>query len=333
MPRIDIDAIADEWDQVEDLRIPRSRRGAGSYSQAARDRIERHDTGRVVGVDKGHVQVLFDGEEVTARYAGSMRGTQVAVGDVVRVRPPRHESDVARVVHRLERTTVLTRTGDDTDDDERVVVANADQVAVVVAADNLDAGVGFLDRVMVAASAGGLDAVVVVNRIDLAPAGADVGAVMRRYGGLGTAVHATDALRGTGIDGLERDLAGCWTAFAGHSGVGKTTLFNHLVPEAEREVGDLGPRGGRHTTTASRAMHVPALDAWLVDTPGVRSFGLGVVAPDELAAHFPELARLDCALEDCLHDGEPGCRLDDDVVDPSRLASYRRLLAGLRGQV
>ncbi len=142
----------------------------------------------------------------------------------------------------------------------------------------------------------------------------------------------TSAATGEGIDELAEALAGAWTAFTGHSGVGKSSLFNVLVPEADRDIGELGRRGGRHTTVASRAMPVPDVDAWLVDTPGVRAFGLGAITAVELAQHVPELAGLDCAMDDCLHDGEPGCRIDRAEIHPARLASYRRLLAAVRGE-
>ncbi len=334
MPRIDIEALEDEWED-DDARP--ARRGR-ELSVAARARIEELEAARVVAVDRGRVTVLFEGGTVDASLAGTMRGTKTVVGDRVRVRPPKHDQDLPRIVEVLARETVLTRTGDDAQDDERLLVANADQVVVVLAADHLDTGVRFLDRVMVAASAGGLDTTVCVNRVDLVddrdgPAGRQhVAATMARYEGLGVEAVVTSAKSGEGIDALEELLAGAWSAFAGHSGVGKSSLFNRIVPDAQREVGEMGPRGGRHTTTASRAMQVPALDAWLVDTPGVRSFGLGAMEPRQLARHFPELARLSCAHDDCIHDGEPGCALDEAAVDPDRLASYRRLLASLRGE-
>ena len=331
MRRIDIEALEDEWEE-EVGRQGRPPGGDVVYSPEARERIAEHDTARVVGVDRGHVDVLFQDELQTARYAGSMRGRKVVVGDRVRVRPSRHETDVPRVMERLDRTTVLQRTGDDTDADERVVVANADQVAVVLPADRLTPSLGFLDRVQVAASVGGLDTLVVVNRVDLATDDPMVDEVAARYDGLGFPVVLTSARTGEGLEELVRCLAGTWTAFSGHSGVGKTSLFNHLVPDADRAVGELGRRGGRHTTVASRAMPVPGVDAWLVDTPGVRSFGLGALAPSDLGRHLPELAELDCALDDCLHDGEPGCRIGDADVHPARLASYRRLLAAVRGE-
>lgn len=332
MPRIDIDALEDEWEEEVGRRgRPPSRDVV--YSREARERIEQHDEARVVGLDRGHVDVLFDGQVMTARYAGSMRGTKVVVGDRVRVRPPRHETDAPRVLERLDRQTVLLRTGDDTDEtDERVVVANAHQVAIVLQADRLEATLGFLDRVLVAGSVGGLDGLVVANKVDLVDDPRALDPVLDRYRDLDLPVVLTSAATGEGLDALREQLAGAWTVFTGHSGVGKSSLFNVLVPEAGRDVGDVGRRGGRHTTVASRAMRLPEVDGWLVDTPGVRAFGLGAVTALELARHVPELAGLDCALDDCLHDGEPGCRIDAADIHPARLASYRRLLRAVRGE-
>ena len=101
MPRIDIDALEDEWEE-EVGRRGRPPRREVVYSREAREKIEQHDVARVVGVDRGHVDVLYDGHVATARYAGSMRGTKVVVGDRVRVKPPRHETDAPRVLARID---------------------------------------------------------------------------------------------------------------------------------------------------------------------------------------------------------------------------------------
>lgn len=328
MPRIDIESLEDEWE--EDHHLLAQRRRSDPLSQAAKDRIEDYDPGRIVAVDKGHVGVLYEGEVLPARFSGAMRGTKVVVGDRVRVRPPRHETDAARIVELLDRETVLLRTADDALEDERVVVANADAVAVVLAADHLDNGVRFLDRVMVSASVGGMDTTLVINKVDLVADRSAVEEIADRYRAMGVDVWVTSAETGEGVDEFAQSLTDAWTAFTGHSGVGKTSLFNRLVPEAGREVAEIGRFGGRHTTVSARAMLIPALDAWLVDTPGVRSFGLGTTRPEDLAQHFPELAALECELDDCIHDGEPGCRLTETSIHPARLESYRRLLAALR---
>lgn len=326
MPPVDVDLFEEEYDDLDDARH-RRRRGT-KRSVAAQERIDEADVGRVVAVARGLLEVFHDGRRQPARFGGAMRGTRVVIGDRVQLRPARHDSDVARVLGRLERTTVLTRTPDDSDDTERPVVANADVVAVVVAADRLEPVVGFIDRVMVAASAGGLEPLIVVNKCDLTSIG-DIEQTLTAHRELGVTIRLTSAVTGRGIDRLGDTLQGRWTAFTGHSGVGKSSLFNLLVPQAEQAVADIGRHGGRHTTVAAVAEHVPDRDAWLVDTPGVRSFGLGTVTVQTLAQHYPELAELPCELRDCTHRHEPGCAIGQASIASSRLASYRRLLVSL----
>jgi ribosome biogenesis GTPase / thiamine phosphate phosphatase len=320
---IDFDALEDEWEE-DDLPPPRPRRTAPQEAESL-------PVGRVTGLHKGWVDVLVDGEEAQAVYGGAMRGEQVVVGDRVRVRPPRRSTDTPRIVDRLERETVLTRTADDVmPDEERIVVANVDLAVVVVEPEDDDTGARFVDRVLVAAEAGGLEAAVCLNKIDLRR---DVD-VLGRYEALGYPVVKVSALTGEGFDGLLELLTGRWSVLAGHSGVGKTSLFNRIVPGADRQVGELGRFGGRHTTVSPRAMPVPdAEDAWVVDTPGLRSFGIAHVPPDDLWWTFRELRGLDCELPGCLHDGEPGCEVPvllGETIDPVRYDSYRRFLSALK---
>lgn len=332
MPRIDVEAFEDEWE--DDHAFVEPRRRTDALSETAKRKVATHEVARVVAVDRGRIMVVFDGEVLPAHFAGGMRGTKVVVGDDVRITPPRDEHDVARITELLDRETWLTRTGDDAQDDERVVVANADQVVVVLTADHLEVGTRFADRVLVAASVGRLDAVLCVNKLDLVDDRTTFDEVTARYEALGVPVRGTSAVTGEGVEELRQLLTGVWSAFSGHSGVGKSSLFNLLVPDAEHAVGEVGRFGGRHTTVASKAVPMPAIDAWLVDTPGVRSFGLGTLEAEELTRHLPELARLPCQLDDCVHDGEPGCALPAALaageVHPARLDTYRRLFTALR---
>ncbi len=324
-PRIDYELLEEEFDDV-DTAQHRRRRGT-KPSVKAQERIDDAEVARVVAVARGLLEVFHDGRRQPARFAGSMRGTKVVVGDRVGIRLARHDSDVARVVSLVPRTSTLTRTPDDGDDTERLVVANADVVAAVVSADRIEPSQGFIDRVMVAASAGGLAPMVVVNKMDLVDD--DLAGQLAIYRKLGVAIHLTSAETGQGVEALGDDLAGKWTAFTGHSGVGKSSLFNLLVPAADQAVADIGRHGGRHTTVAAVASHITERDAWLVDTPGVRSFGLGTVTPASLSRHFPELSDLPCALDDCTHLGEPGCAIDQAVITTRRWESYQRLYAAL----
>jgi ribosome biogenesis GTPase / thiamine phosphate phosphatase len=283
-----------------------------------------------VGVDRGHVDVLWEGQVVTARYAGSMRRTRVVVGDRVRIRPPRHDTDVARVLERMDRDTILQRTGDDVDADERVLVANADQVAVVLAADRLEPALGFVDRVQIAGAVGGLATLIVVNRCDLVEDRDDLDRLLDRYRALDIPVVWTSAVEGT-ASRYCRTPAGGVDRLHGPLGRGQDVPVQRAG--ARRQPCGGGDRPSWRTSHDRRQSRhaLPDGTGWLVDTPGVRSFGLGALDPIDLSRHLPELADLDCALDDCLHDGEPGCRIDEADIHPARLASYWRLLGAVRG--
>jgi ribosome biogenesis GTPase len=331
MPSIDVEALEDEWD--DDVAV--GPRGRPLASPAARAERARQHVGRVVAVDRGRIRVVLDGdgpEQVfDARYGGAMRGRRVVVGDRVRVAPG-PGGEPSRIVERLDRTTELARTGDDLDAHARVICADADAVMVVVGADNIAAGLRFADRVIVAATTGGLTTILVVNKVDLVPVEDPLDEALAPYAGAVTRALRVSAHTGEGLDELRGLLTDRWTVLTGHSGVGKTSLTNVLVPESDRRTGALGPRGGRHTTVASVAL--PLLDGgWLVDTPGVRSFGLGMLDRRGVASGFPELAGLECALDDCRHDQEPGCALPAAVLPASRRAAFVRLADAVEGRV
>ncbi|MEX0836639.1 MAG: GTPase RsgA, partial [Nitriliruptor sp.] len=164
MARIDVEAFEDEWE--DDHAFVEPRRKTDALSESAKRKVAEHEVARVVAVDRGRITVVFEDELLPSRFAGGMRGTKVSVGDRVRVVPPRDVNDVARITELLDRDSLLIRTGDDAQEDERVVVANADQIVVVLTADHLDVGVRFADRVLVAASVGRLDPVLCHNKVD-----------------------------------------------------------------------------------------------------------------------------------------------------------------------
>jgi ribosome biogenesis GTPase / thiamine phosphate phosphatase len=333
MPSIDMDALEDEWD--DDVAV--GPRGRPLASPAARAERGRQRPGRVIAVDRGRVRVVPDGDGpegvVDARYGGAMRGRRIVVGDRVRLSPARRD-EPARVVERLDRTAQLVRTGDDLDHHERVLVADADAVAVIVGADNLEAGLRFADRVIVAATTGGLATVLVINKCDLLADDAaqrSLEAALMPYADAVADVLQVSAETGSGMESLRALLTDRWTVLTGHSGVGKTSLTNTLLPDADLRTGAVGPRGGRHTTVASLALPLPD-GGWLVDTPGVRSFGLGMLDRRGVARGFPELADLACGLDDCRHDGEPGCTLPSAALHPVRRAAFERLAAAVEGR-
>ena len=326
----------DHYDE-DDVRIRPSRRGSRPRTK---DR-PRHDDavdGRVLGVDRGRYRVLLDEDEVMVTAVKSRRlgrggivvGDSVAVvGDVTG-----GPDTMARIVRRNPRVSVLRRTADDTDPVERVIVANADQLVIVAALVNPEPRPRLIDRALVAAYDAGLVPLLVLTKSDLR----SPDALLALYGDLDVAVITTAVTAGgvVGLDRLRAALSGRVSVLVGHSGVGKSTLVNALVPQASRATGavnDVTGRG-RHTSTSAVALRLPVDEGWVIDTPGVRSFGLAHVDPARIIDHFPELSMgTGQCPRSCSHD-EPDCGLDAFVAEHAlsqphlahRLDSLRRLL-------
>lgn len=287
----------------------------------------------VVSVDRGRWGCVLGGDpqrRVTAMRARELGRTPIVVGDDVDVvgdlsgRP----DTLARIVRRADRRTVLRRTADDTDPTERVVVANADQLLIVVALADPPPRSGLVDRALIAAFAGGLTPILCLTKTDLAPPEP----FAAQFVDLDLTVVA--AGRDDPLLAVADMLDGKITVLLGHSGVGKSTLVNRLVPQAERAVGEVTDIGrGRHTSTQSVALPL-ATSGWVIDTPGIRSFGLAHIEPDDVLMAFSDLAE---AIEDCPrgcgHMGppaDPECALDT-LSGPAarRVAAARRLLGAL----
>jgi ribosome biogenesis GTPase / thiamine phosphate phosphatase len=288
----------------------------------------------VVSVDRGRWGCVLDGDpghRVTAMRARELGRTPIVVADDVDVvgdlsgRP----DTLARIVRRAPRRTVLRRTADDTDPTERVVVANADQLLVVVALADPPPRTGLVDRALIAAYAGGLTPILCLTKTDLAPPEP----FAEQFADLDLTI--TTAGRDDPLDAVAPLLAGKVTVLLGHSGVGKSTLVNRLVPEADRAVGEVTDVGrGRHTSTQSVALPLQRLAApggWVIDTPGIRSFGLAHIEPDDVLLAFSDLAEAikDCP-RGCGHLGppaDPECALDALTgAAARRVTAARRLL-------
>ncbi|KLO29769.1 GTPase EngC [Mycolicibacter heraklionensis] len=291
----------------------------------------------VVSVDRGRWGCVLDGPDgpadvqVTAMRARELGRTPIVVGDHVDVvgdlsgRP----DTLARIVRRRPRRTVLRRTADDTDPTERVVVANADQLLIVVALADPPPRTGLVDRALIAAYAGGLAPILCLTKTDLA----DPEPFAGQFADLDLTV--VTAGRDDPLDAVAPLLESRVTVLLGHSGVGKSTLVNRLVPEADRAVGRVTDIGrGRHTSTQSVALRL-AGSGWVIDTPGIRSFGLAHIAPDDVLLAFSDLAEAiaDCP-RGCGHLGppaDPECALDNLTgAAQRRVEAARRLLTVLR---
>lgn len=217
---------------------------------------------------------------------------------------------------------------------ELVIASNIDLVLVVAAAKDPPLRPRLLDRYLIAASYSGLPAVLCINKEDLLSPSerATLEDELAPYRALGVEVAWLSAQRGDGAAALRERMQGLRGVLVGHSGVGKSSLCNALLGESRREVGAIAKHGkGRHTTTASRLLWLPG-GGQLIDTPGVREFGLWGVDAASLAAYFPEIAsRVDaCRFADCAHRAEPGCAVKAAVeagdIPPTRYDSYLSLL-------
>jgi ribosome biogenesis GTPase / thiamine phosphate phosphatase len=323
-----------EYDE-SDVRV---RPGKGSRPRSKRrpEHADAHEA-MVVSVDRGRWTCAPGGDPqaplVTAMRARELGRTPIVVGDRVGlVGDLTGEPDtLARMVRVEVRTTSLLRTADDTDSAERLVVANAERLVIVTAVADPTPRTGFVDRCLVAAYAGGLAPVLCLTKADLG----DPGPFAANYRDLDIPVLVTR--RDQPPAELAALLAGRVSALVGHSGVGKSTLVNALVPDAEQRTGTVSGVGkGRHTTVAAMALPLVS-GGWVIDTPGVRSFGLAHVSPDAVVMAFDDLATaIDDCPRGCGHLGppaDPECALDVLVAEgklaEGRLDALRRVLVAL----
>lgn len=372
-----------------DFRSRPSKRGSRPRTK---QRPEHSDavTGLVTGVDRGRYTLLVKdsagragtpGETtVTAMKARELTRTRVVVGDRVDIvgDVSGGEGSLARIVRIQERTSTLRRTADDTDPYERIVVANADQLVIVTALAEPEPRTGMIDRCVVAAYDAGMSVLLCLTKADLAspdtlrelyePLGVEV-VVTRRAPSGDEADRANSAGETAGglvlapesVEEVRDRLRGLVSVLVGHSGVGKSTLINALVPDAKRATGvvNVVTGRGRHTSTSAVALRLPvgapadrgggetggsdgAFDGWVIDTPGVRSFGLAHVEVAHLLKAFEDLDEVaqECP-RGCTHLADaPDCALDDWIdaspeeerpARAARLGSFRRLLSSRTG--
>lgn len=291
--------------------------------------------GVVITVDRGRFTLEVDDTVVMAMKARPLGRKGVVVGDRVRVvgDTSGRDGSLARIVEVNERTTTLRRTADDDDPIERVIVANADQLVVVTALADPEPRPRLIDRALVAAYDSGMAPLLCLTKADLA----DPESLLETYRSLGVPWVVTR--KGGDISELRAALAGRTSVLLGHSGVGKSTLVNALVPDAGREIGHVNAvtGRGRHTSTSALMLRLPDGGGWIVDTPGIRSFGLAHVEPQQLIGAFPDLDELTAGCpRGCTHgQDEPECGLDEAVAegraDPARVESFRRLLEARSG--
>jgi ribosome biogenesis GTPase len=250
------------------------------------------------------------------------RRTVLAVGDRVRFRPTGAGEGVIEAV--LPRRSVLSRADAKHPDREHVVVAGVDQLVIVASMKLPDLRPRLIDRYLVAAVRGDLDPLICLNKIDL-DADNERQRWIELYRRLGYRVFGASAETGEGIDELRAGLTGRVSVLAGQSGTGKSTLLNQVQPGLNLRVGEVNPdtHKGRHTTTEVTLLPLDGGGA-VVDTPGIRSFGLWDVQPQELEACFIEFIDrvADCKFADCTHRHETGCAVRA-AVEAGQIAAER----------
>jgi len=328
----------------DDVRVNNSRQFGASNKARPRtkDRPDYSDaqTAKIIEVDRGRVKALIESDldsniktEVTAMKARELGKKSVVVGDLVSVVGDLSgtEGSLARVVTVLPRKNSLTRTIDDHVNDERVIVANVDQMGIVVAAANPEPREGFIDRALVVAFDQGIKPIIIMTKQDLAD-GTDF---LNPYKELDITIFKID--KSSDLTSLINQLQEQVTVLLGHSGVGKSTLVNKLLGDERRATGDVNDvtGRGRHTSSSAIALQLPnkgkKLSSWIIDTPGVRSFGIAHVEPTRVISAYPEFTEaIKHCPKNCTHN-EESCALNNwpnlTPQNLARLASLRRVLS------
>ena len=317
---------------TDDPRV-RVRPGRGSRPRT-KQRPSHADAalGMVTRIDRGHYRIRLDDPSLTEDSSGNITAMKarelgrgkVVVGDRVAVvgDTSGRKGTLARMVRIEERTTLLRRSAEDGDaaGTERAIVANAGKLVIVTAVADPEPRPRMIDRYLVAAYDAGMEPLIVLTKTDLA----DAAPLTNLYSPLGVrclatrlSPHGPEAAPSQtggerpddGVEAVRQVLDGAVSVLVGHSGVGKSTLINALVPGADRATGHVNEvtGRGRHTSTSLQALELPG-GGWVIDTPGVRSFGVSHVGSADVLRGFPDLARV---AEDCPR----GCTHEDGVVD------------------
>ncbi len=321
---------------------------AGDKVAAAAAGQPQGEQGVVVEVSSSLCRVDLEGTSVVCGIRGSLSAEEtgytnvVAVGDEVIVSRNGNEGGVVEAV--LPRRTILARPDVYSDGcriidrhRQQIIAANLDQLLIVASWRQPHLWPELVDRYLITAERNNLSPVICVNKIDLAEEIADPRAALKPYLDLGYRVLFTSAHTGKGVGKLRKVLHGHMTVLAGMSGVGKSSLLAAVQPGLQLRTGEVSARGGqgRHTTAQASLLSLEGGGA-VIDTPGIREFGLSGLRPEDLVRFYPELAALaeDCRFGDCSHVHEPGCAVKAAVgrgaVSETRYHNYTKIHQSLR---
>jgi ribosome biogenesis GTPase len=267
---------------------------------------------------------------------GLVSTNPVAVGDRVDFEiEPDQETAVISNIH--DRKNYIIRKSINLSKQVQIIASNLDLACLVVTLASPRTSLGFIDRFLVTAEAYGVPAILVFNKLDLfSEEGKEILAnYMEMYEAIGYPCYAVSAAKGTNIEDLETVIKDKISLFSGHSGVGKSSLINRLIPGKELRVGEISDWSdmGKHTTTFAELFELP-FGGKLIDTPGIRELGITDIEKEELGHFFPEMRKLmhDCRFNNCVHVNEPGCAvlkaLENGEIEPSRYDSYQSIYFG-----
>ena len=298
-------------------------------------------TGLVIRNTGSWYHVLTDeGTTLACKVKGSLRlrgirtTNPVAVGDRVSVVPGR--DGTALISEIGDRRNYIIRRASNLSKQSHILAANLDQCLLLVTVSRPETSTTFIDRFLATAEAYRVPTRLVFNKVDLYSADKlrYLDALEYLYQSIGYATHRMSALTGQGVDAVRAELQGRTTLLSGHSGVGKSTLINAILPEAGARTGEISQAHlkGMHTTTFS-AMYPVDGGGWLIDTPGIKGFGTFDMEEEEVGHYFPEIFRTSarCRYGNCTHRHEPGCAVlqavDEGLISISRYTSYLSMLA------
>ncbi|MCH8546194.1 MAG: ribosome small subunit-dependent GTPase A [Cryomorphaceae bacterium] len=283
-----------------------------------------------------------DGDIQSCRVPGRFRlkglttTNPVAVGDFVEV--SKNARGEWRVEQIYDRKNYLVRKSVNLSHQKHVIAANIDQAVLVVTLEQPETSTGFMDRFLVSCEAYDIPAVIVFNKWDVYSNAAKDEFFYRKtvYESAGYKVLATSAETGYQLSEVKRALEGKTTLLGGHSGVGKSSLVNAIQPDLDLKVGDISivHRKGQHTTTFAQMVYVKNINGYLIDSPGIKGFGLVDMQPEEIGDYFPEFFAYkdQCRFHNCTHRNEPGCAvklaLEHGDLPHSRYQSYLSMMQG-----
>lgn len=267
------------------------------------------------------------------RLKGIRSTNPVAVGDNVEI--ALNSEGTAFITHIEERRNYIIRKSQNLSKQSHILAANVDQAFLIVTVNYPQTSTTFIDRFLASAEAYSVPVVLVFNKCDILSDDERhyQQSMIHLYETIGYECREVSATTGEGVDGLHALLKGKITLLSGNSGVGKSTLINQILPEANLRTAEISDahNTGMHTTTFSEMLELPE-GGYIIDTPGIKGFGTFNMEPEELTSYFPEIFHFSkgCKFSNCTHTHEPGCAvlkaIDDHYIAQSRYQSYLNML-------